>query len=157
MINGVSRHVRLTVLAVALLVIGALAAQGFQEERRLRAEIHPPSDAATWPFLWEPLKEYVYELSPDLVGLEPGTRRFRTNSLGLRGPELDPSEDPVRILTLGGSVTECALLADGSTWPDQLQRLLSNGLLRRPIWVGNGGKSGQALVDYEVHARSLVP
>jgi len=153
----VIRPVRLTVLAVALLLVGAFAAHGLDEERRLRAEIHPPADAATWPFLWEPLKEYVYELGPDLVGLEPGTRRFRASSLGLRGPELDPSEDPIRILTLGGSVTECALLADGSTWPDQLQGLLSKGLLQRPIWVGNGGRSGHALLDYEVHARTLVP
>tara|TARA_Y100001968_G_scaffold268098_1_gene258312 strand:+ start:554 stop:1705 length:1152 start_codon:yes stop_codon:yes gene_type:complete len=153
----VTSKVRLTLLALVLLVVVAFTAQGLHQERQLRAQIHPPSDAATWPFLWEPLKEYVYESGPDLVGLEPGVRHFRSSSLGLRGPELDPSTDPIRILTLGGSVTECALLADGSTWPDRLQQMLSEALPQDPIWVGNGGKSGHAVLDYEVHARTLVP
>ncbi len=126
----------------------------FGGELWLRATVHPPA-SVDWPYLWPPLERHVYAVDASLPGLEPTEALVTTNALGLRGDELDLADGRPRILTLGGSVTECLLLDDGDTWPHKLQQeLLKRGI---DAWVGNGGRSGQATVDYTLHVLELVP
>ena len=88
--------------------------------------------------------------------------RYRTNSLGFRGPE--PPRDlaaRLSILTVGGSTTGCFLLNDGDTWPDRLSAQLGREFPR--LWLDNAGIDGQStyghltlMRDYVVHIRPRV-
>ena len=46
-----------------------------------------------------------------------------------------------RILTLGGSSTECLVLDQTEAWPQLLQDRL-NETNKYQVWVGNAGQSG---------------
>jgi lysophospholipase L1-like esterase len=70
-----------------------------------------------------------------------GESRFETNSRGFRGDELT-DEHTFRILTVGGSTTECLYLDQFETWPYLLQKTLNENLQNRQVWVGNAGLSG---------------
>ncbi len=144
-----TRPVLLTILV--LLLVGLIGG-----EVVLRASIHPPPDAAEWPFVWPPLDRHVYAIDAPVPGLGVTEALVTTSSLGLRADEIDLSNhDRPRVLTLGGSVTECLLLDDADTWPRQLQDELSDRGI--DAWVGNGGRSGQATVDYTLHVLALAP
>jgi len=77
------------------------------------------------------------------------------NSLGFRGP--DPPRDfdrRLRILTVGGSTTECLFLSDGKTWTDVIARRLA---ARAPdSWVNNAGLDGQSTFGHLVLLRTVV-
>lgn len=82
----------------------------------------------------------VMQVESSLPGIG-GRVEFTTNSLGLRGPEVDLDEVDTRILCVGGSTTECLYVTDDETWPT----LLGAGLSKRTgtnVFVGNAGKSG---------------
>lgn len=65
---------------------------------------------------------------------------YRTGPDGIRAPA--PPEDEVRrILTIGGSTTECVYLDDRETWPALLAR-------EDAVWSGNVGISGFDLEDH---------
>lgn len=132
--------------ALVVVLLGLVGAEVW-----LRASIHaPPAD---WPFVWDPLLADEYRITEEIPGLAPRTAHVTTNALGLRGPDADPAAPGDVVLTLGGSVTECLLLDDGDTWPARLQARLPAG---GPT-VLNGGRSGQATVDYTLHALEVVP
>lgn len=78
----------------------------------------------------------VYSFNPDPIALRgvSGPATYRTNSDGIRGPELD-APDSYRILCIGGSTTECPYLDDSETWPTLLGELLAADW-NRPVWVG---------------------
>jgi hypothetical protein len=59
-----------------------------------------------------------------------GRKRFTTNSLGLRGPELPQDQEPYRIIAVGGSTTECFVLDDSEEWPHVLMEKLTQGQQR---------------------------
>lgn len=141
-------------LGLAVLLAGAAAVL----EHRARAQLRPPLRSAHMPFVGAPLERTVITAGPGVPGLPPRTVNFTTNSLGLRADELD-LEAPragLRVLVLGGSVTECLLLDDADAWPHLLQETLKSRL-NAPVWVGNAGASGQMSLDYIVHAKVLVP
>lgn len=88
--------------------------------------------------------------------------RYRTNSLGFRGPE-PPRDLSLRlsIMAIGGSTTGCFLLNDGDTWPDRLGARLARDYPM--VWLENAGLDGQStfghlvlLRDYVVHIRPEV-
>lgn len=70
-----------------------------------------------------------------------GQSKFEINDAGVRGPNFSDRDD-VRILTVGGSTTECLYLDQTETWPQLLSDMLNADQQRRHIWVGNVGKSG---------------
>jgi lysophospholipase L1-like esterase len=86
-------------------------------------------------------------------GLFPGVRseaHYRTNALGMRGPEMPRDHRAYRILCIGGSATECVYLDDASTWPMLLMQSLNGSRNARPAWVGNVGISGYTSSEHLV-------
>ena len=66
--------------------------------------------------------------------------RVRTNSFGLRGPEVTrkaPGE--IRLLVLGDSITFAEYLDEEETYPAALERALAEATPGRPVRVINGG------------------
>lgn len=86
--------------------------------------------------------------------------RFRTNSLGLRGPEIDIEKKPgvKRILVLGDSITLSAFLPEDEVYPALLEKTLSS---KFPVQVINAGISGadtkEELYIYKETGRRLKP
>lgn len=79
------------------------------------------------------------------------------NSLGFRGPELPERTSLYKIITMGGSTTECRALTEGSTWPDILEKNLKN----ENIWINNAGSSGHSthahFLLYHEYVKKLEP
>jgi lysophospholipase L1-like esterase len=146
------------VLKVLLVGVAVLFAAYGGTEIYFRLSLRPPADPANYLYLWPPLRREVYTVGHAVPGLEPQRTVFTTNSLGIRGDEIDPGADDgrYRVVTLGGSVTECLLLNDEDAWPHLLQERLAKGS-GRDVWVGNAGKSGQMTLDYAAHVKLLLP
>jgi lysophospholipase L1-like esterase len=79
-----------------------------------------------------------------LPGIE-GDSHFTTGPDGLRAAAPPVGGQSIRIITVGGSTTECVYLDDTETWPARLA-----AHLREPekVWVGNAGISGFDLKDH---------
>ena len=92
--------------------------------------------------LWTPSTQQVFNPKPGTMPGIVGESRVTINSLGIRGPELPPDHIAYRILCIGGSTTECIYLDDSEAWPHLLMHRLNHNPHRRPIWVGNVGRSG---------------
>lgn len=147
------RRVEKAVLALLVLVVVGYCVS----EVRLRLIYYAPIDAP-FPFVHRPLVFRKVVVSRDIPGLKAQVTRWSTNSRGLRGDEVDlhGDDDVFKVLTLGGSVTECLLVDDGDAWPRVAQDVLSRHVSRK-VWVGNAGMSGQNTPDYIVHMKTLVP
>jgi len=66
------------------------------------------------------------------------------NSLGFRGEEPLPENNPaLRIITVGGSTTECFYISDGKTWPEQLLTRCRD-ILGARVWLNNAGLDGHS-------------
>jgi lysophospholipase L1-like esterase len=72
---------------------------------------------------------------------------FTKNSLGFRGPE-PPWGQPLSVLTVGGSTTECLYLSDGKDWPAVLGRRLSTRFTR--FWLNNAGMEGHSTYGHQL-------
>lgn len=82
-----------------------------------------------------------------LPGVSP-TVTFSVNALGLRGP-MPPHEGRVyKIIAVGGSTTECAVLDDSQEWPQLLMEAMNRRQKTYDVWVGNAGVSGLTTVDH---------
>jgi lysophospholipase L1-like esterase len=80
---------------------------------------------------------------------------FTVNTLGLRGP-MPPQEGKVyRIITIGGSTTECIVQNDAQEWPHLLMVELNQRQRALPVWVGNAGVSALTTVDHASCLRRL--
>ena len=93
-------------------------------------------------YVWPPHLKNVFKPYQDVMPGISGESRFEINSLGIRGDEPTPSHT-YRILTIGGSTTECLYLDQFETWPYLLQKTLDENTPNHNVWVGNAGKSGQ--------------
>jgi lysophospholipase L1-like esterase len=80
---------------------------------------------------------------------------FRTNSLGLRGPEIPPKNKRFRILVLGDSYTFGWVLPEGDTYPALLQSQLSSE--GSNVEVINGGAPGYGTVQEEDFLKKIYP
>lgn len=89
-------------------------------------------------FIRRPNRQFILNPDPRYLPGVWGKTKFTVNRLGLRGDELEDQE--VRILTLGGSATECGYLDDREAWPYLLQESLASKM-RKTVWVGNAGRS----------------
>ena len=86
---------------------------------------------------------------PNFAGRWDGTW-YGTNSMGLRGPELDKDkvEGEFRVVALGDSCTFGKSVVDEDTWPRQLETLLRTELPGQTVNVANCGVNGFAGKDY---------
>lgn len=106
-------------------------------------------------YLWLPSKKSVFKPYP---GIMPGIDNltvFQTNSDGVRGDELT-SRHSLRILTVGGSATECLYVDQQKSWPHLLQKKLSS-FYKEDIWVGNIGRSGLSTIANVIELKYLLP
>jgi len=105
-------------------------------------------------YVWPPNIVKVFRLDSRYVPGIFGDSRFETNSLGLRGDELTPS-DTYRILTVGGSTTECIYLDQTKAWPALLQKSLNESHRGHKVWVGNAAMSGRSTANHIAVMRFL--
>ncbi len=92
-------------------------------------------------FVWHPNLEKTFKPLPGIMPGISGESRFTINASGMRGDPF-PEGDRYRILTIGGSTTECLYLDQSEAWPQLLQDKLNN-LGGPDVWVGNVGASGR--------------
>jgi lysophospholipase L1-like esterase len=144
-------------LALMAIILGVAAFAVF-EERDARATLRPAAQRQRFPYVRAPFTRTDVTISAPVPGLAPRSIAFTTSTLGLRADELDleAPRQGLRVLTLGGSVTECFLLDDADAWPHVLQDTLA-ARTHAPVWVGNAGASGQMSLDFIAHAKVLVP
>lgn len=79
-----------------------------------------------------------------LPGIE-GESHFTTGPDGLRAAAPPHAAKSIRVITLGGSTTECVYLDDTETWSARLAAHVSKP---EKVWVGNAGISGFDLQDH---------
>jgi lysophospholipase L1-like esterase len=101
-------------------------------------------------YVWPPRLHQELHPSPDVMPGVSGTSRFEINSIGLRGDELSKARD-FRVLTLGGSTTECLYLDQTEAWPHLLQERLGPR-----AWVGSAGRSGLHTRHHRLQAEKLL-
>ena len=131
-------------------------------ERREQREIFPfyYQLAEAGLFTRDPEERLRYRLTPGFY-MELDGRRYRVNSLGLRGREL-PLQRPAgqqRVVVLGDSFAFGLGVDEGETFPAQLERLLAAG--GRSVEVVNlgvpGYHTGQELAWLERAGFALDP
>ncbi len=106
-------------------------------------------------YVWPPNMKTVYRPA---AGVMPGVTkegRFLTNREGLRGDDI-PKGQVFKILTVGGSTTECLYIDQELSWPYALQRRI-NAVRPGSVWVGSAGKSGLDTREHYMHMKYLVP
>jgi lysophospholipase L1-like esterase len=106
-----------------------------------------------------PANQKIVHKNPESNKLEK-VIYYSRNSLGLRGSEM-PKEPGkfVKIITIGGSTTECSYNSDSLTWPELLKSNLQKKYLN--IWVNNAGLDGTSTFGHIIllkdHIVSLRP
>jgi lysophospholipase L1-like esterase len=113
-----------------------------------------------WPeadafYVFWPRLERVYHPEPGVMPGISGDSVFLINSRGVRGNEPEDGDD-VRVLTLGGSSTECLFLDQSEAWPQVLQTRLNESQSGLSVWVGNVGKSGMNARDHATQVRAIL-
>jgi lysophospholipase L1-like esterase len=83
-----------------------------------------------------------------------GESHFLTDRFGYRS-DGSPARADLRLLTLGGSTTECLYLDQTETWPRLLQDWLRSRT-GRTAWVANAGKSGLNTYHHVVQVERLL-
>ncbi len=106
-------------------------------------------------YVWPPNLHRVSKPIPGTMAGVSGPAHFNVNSDGIRGDEIS-AEQQYRILTIGGSTTECLFLDQEKSWPYALQNKL-NSLNKFKVWVGNVGKSGLSTREHFMHMKYLLP
>jgi len=89
-------------------------------------------------------------------GIE-GPARYIVNSQGVRGRDFGADGTEYRILQVGGSTAECAMLDEAENWGSIAERQLNATKDGRRVWVGNVGRSGLTSRDHLVTLRYLLP
>jgi lysophospholipase L1-like esterase len=86
-----------------------------------------------------------------------GEAVFKTNSEGIRGPELGPDGSEYRILALGGSTSHNVYLDQSEAWPQLVGDLLGPTADGRRTWSGSAARSGSTTRTNVVQFRYLIP
>ena len=84
-----------------------------------------------------------------------GESIFTINELGYRGPIIKDKEKEYRILTIGGSTTECLYLDNSETWPNLIMEKLGITKDGRKVIVMNIGKSGHNIRDHIIQLQLI--
>lgn len=106
-----------------------------------------------------------YNRKVELQNLEKGIEldsifNYSTNNIGLRGQDYtDSTNSSFKIITVGGSTTECSKLDDNKTWSSILNSSLQNK--NNNIWLNNAGIDGASTVGHQMlldeHILQLKP
>lgn len=113
--------------------------------------IYYPSEGVF--FIREPNRNWTLHPSENVFPGAFGEKRYGVNEFGIRGDS--PVSAEYRILAVGGSTTECLYLDQSEMWTQLLQEKLNFG--RDTVWVGNAGKSANALGENELQVRYAIP
>lgn len=94
-------------------------------------------------YVWTPNYSATFTPSSEIMpGVGP-LAQFQTNSQGIIGQDWSQNRNAeYRILTVGGSTTECLYLDKNKTWAALLQTNLNTTTDGKKVWVGNLGKAG---------------
>jgi lysophospholipase L1-like esterase len=106
-------------------------------------------------YIWPPHLKRVFRPDPHIMPGISGESKFEINSIGFRGDEL-ASSHAHRILTIGGSTTECLYLDQSETWPNLLQSILNDNLQGHDVWVGNAGMAART-TSHHLIAMQYLP
>jgi len=108
------------------------------------------------PLFFKPGTKIVLDLTPWKMPGLGSVVTFTINQLGLRGP-MPPRRDShaYKIITVGGSTTECGALDDSHEWPHLLMEFLNQRQRVTMVWVNNAGVSGLTAVDHLACLRRL--
>ncbi|MHC4427325.1 MAG: SGNH/GDSL hydrolase family protein [Planctomycetota bacterium] len=93
-------------------------------------------------------QEWTYVPAPEYLPGIYGDSRYTTNSIGIRGPEFPPRDAAYRILSIGGSTTECTYLDDSEVWQHLLAERLNQEEQLQDVWIGGIGISGFPTVNH---------
>jgi len=96
-------------------------------------------------------KKYVIKKkhSPTRPSKFDDTIIHTVNSLGFRGEEPPANFSSfLKIITVGGSTTECTFLSDGKTWTDVLAKKLKINF--KHLWMNNAGFDGHSTFGHIV-------
>jgi hypothetical protein len=105
--------------------------------------------------LMHPPGKYEFDFTRyHILGVSPKVT-FTVNAMGLRGPMPPQDRKVYRIITIGGSTTECMSQNDDQEWPHLLMVKLNQRQKAWPVWVGNAGVSGLTTVDHASCLRQL--
>lgn len=111
--------------------------------------------------VWPAKVKQVFRPNHEVFPLLPTEAVFETNTFGIRGKELGKDEDEVRVLSIGGSTTECLYHAADKAWTHRIAPALEQALSARSdprhAWVGSVGRSGMNSRDHVLHAQYFVP
>lgn len=99
----------------------------------------------------------IFNPLPEFVPGVKDSAYFVTNAFGIRGPEFGADSAEYRVLALGGSTTECAVLDEPETWPAIMDAAMARARDGREVWIGNVGRSGLTSRDHVVEFRYLLP
>ena len=80
---------------------------------------------------------------------------IRINSIGLRGPELQSSQETIAVLTVGDSFTLGLQVEEEQTWQASLSRSLTQAM-RRPVELLNAGVDGYGTRQATAQLRRLA-
>ena len=111
--------------------------------------------SSTKYYVWEPYTKNTFLPRPDIMPGIEGESRFFINSGGLRADEVS-FKNTYKILTVGGSTTECLYLDQEEAWPYRLQTKLNELQQCHHVWVANAGKSGMNTRDHRVLFKWMV-
>jgi hypothetical protein len=78
----------------------------------------------------------------------PMTATVSVNEFGLRGPSLSHDGRVYKIITVGGSTTECSALDDSQEWPHLLMQMMNDVQKEHSVWVANAGVARLTTVDH---------
>ena len=135
---------------VSLAALSVIATLGAAEVG-LRT-LFPPSHSY---FVMRPGRDWTVTAAPDLLPGVTGIGHFRVNRFGVRGREFGDDAE-YRILAVGGSTTQCAVLDDTEVWTHVLETALGRTADGRPVWVGNVGRDGATSRDLVMHVKYLL-
>lgn len=107
------------------------------------------------PVLWQPGVHLVRTGDPHGFPGVSGPATFTVNEFGLRGPSVSPSKGIYKIITMGGSSTECFVLDDSKEWPHLLMAGLNAAQKDHPVWLANAGVAGHTAVHHLQLLRSI--
>lgn len=107
-----------------------------------------------------PANQKIVHKNPESNKLEK-VIYYSRNSLGLRGDEMPANPNRwIKIITIGGSTTECSYNSDSLTWPELLKQQLRKTIAPN-IWINNAGLDGTSTFGHTIllkdHIVSLHP
>jgi lysophospholipase L1-like esterase len=140
------------VLAAAALAVVALLLSVALAEAALRFLIPAPN---VYRMLL-PAKR-VFEPDARFIHGIAGPANYVVNPHGIRGREFAADSAEFRVLLVGGSTTECAMLDDSENWGAVAERELGVARDGRRVWFGNVGRSGLTSRDHAVTIKYLLP